>query len=308
MTPNIPTLNPQINNSMSSEFNLSELISLEGIGTLNHFPNLILIVLVLFLMWIGKKVFDLLTSYSIEHQLVKEDNKAITVSFVGYLGGVALILEGVLETGSDSLLVELMNITIWGIIGILLLNLAGKVNDRIILHRFNNVDELLNQQNVSVGVAMAGGYLGSAVIIRSIIIGESLGWAYDIGLTLFYFVLAQLAFYLSAFLHQLVTRYDFHQEIHNKNVAAGISFGSSLVAVGILLSIPLRESYSLVFFAAWFVLGSAVMAFFRFVMDRIIIPQEKLDEEIHKDQNWGIALLEGCFAIAAVMTLQSVFI
>ncbi len=46
------------------------------------------------------------------------------------------------------------------------------------------------------------------------------------------------------------------------------------------MSIPLRESYSLVFFAAWFVLGSAVMAFFRFVMDRIIIPQEKLDEEI----------------------------
>lgn len=293
---------------MNTDFQFVEFIGLDGIGALNHFPNLLLIALVLGLLWIGKLTFGFFASYDIEQQLVKEDNKAITVSFVGYLSGVALILEGVLETGSDSLLMDLLNIVIWGIIGILLLNLAGKVNDRIILHRFNNADALLNQQNIAVGVAMAGGYLGSATIIRSIIIGESLGWAYDIGLTVFYFVLGQLAFYLSAFLHQIVTRYDFHQEIQNKNVAAGISFGSSLAAVGILLSIPLQSSYSLIVFAAWFVMGSAVMAFFRFVMDRIIIPLEKLDEEIHQDQNWGIALLEGCFALAAVITLQSVFV
>lgn len=292
---------------MNTDFQLTEFISLEGISALNHFPNLLLIAIVLVLLWVGKLVFDFLTSYNIEQQLVIEDNKAITVSFVGYLGGVTLILEGVLETGSGSLWIDLINVVVWGVIGILLLNLAGKVNDRIILHRFDNVDELLNQKNVSVGVAMAGGYLGSATIIRSIIIGESLGWVYDISLTLFYFVLAQLAFYLSAFLHQVVTRYDFHQEIHDKNVAAGISFGTSLAAVGILLSIPLQASYSLIVFAAWFVLGSAVMAFFRFIMDRIIIPLEKLDEEIHQDQNWGIALLEGCFAMAAVITLQSVF-
>ncbi|NQU65586.1 MAG: DUF350 domain-containing protein, partial [SAR324 cluster bacterium] len=176
-----------------------------------------------------------------------------------------------------------------------------------ILYHFNNVDELINHQNISVGVVMAGGYLGSAFIIRAIIIGESLGWVYDIGLTLFYFVLAQIAFFLSAYLHQIVTRYDFRKEIKENNVAAGISFGSTLTAVGILLSIPLRNSYSLLVFAAWFVLGSTVMAFFRFVMDHVIIPQEKLDEEIHVDQNWGVALLEGCFAITAVITLQSIF-
>lgn len=293
--------------TMDTDLRLAEFIGLDGIESLNHFPNLLHILLVLLLMWVGKKIFDVLTSYSIEYQLVKEDNKAVTVAFVGYLAGVALILEGVLEGGEGYLLKELLGVTIWGIIGILLLNLAGKINDRLILHRFNNVDELLNKQNISVGVAMAGGYVGSAVIIRGIIIGESLGWLYDIGLTLFYFVLAQLFFYLSAFLHQIVTSYDFHKEIQENNVAAGISFGSTLAAVGILLSIPLRTSYSLIVFVVWFVLGSAVMAFFRFVMDRIIIPQEKLDEEIHLDQNWGIALLEGCFSIAAVIILQSVF-
>jgi len=39
----------------------------------------------------------------------------------------------------------------------------------------------------------------------------------------------------------------------------------------------------------------------------MIIPLEKLDEEIHQDKNWGIACLEGCFSIVAVITLQGIF-
>lgn len=295
-------------NAMTPTFHPTDFIGLEGIWTFSYLPNLLLIGLVLVLIWIGKLAFHLFSPFNLEHQLVKADNKAITISFVGYIGGVALILEGFLETSARSLLTDLLSISIWGLVGILLLAAAGKVNNRFLLRRFNNMEELLDRQNIAVGVVMAGGYLGSAAIIRSIIIGESLGWLLDIGLTVFYFVLAQIAFYLTALLHQIVTRYDFHDEIHNGNVAAGISFGALLVAVGILLSIPLRNSYSLIVFAVWFIMGSAMMAFFRFVMDRIIIPQEKLDEEIHKDQNWGIALLEGCFTLTAIFALQSIFV
>lgn len=286
---------------------LSEFLATEGIETFSYLPNLILIVLVFLLMWIGKKVFDLLTHYSIEHQLVKADNKAISVAFVGYLAGVAIVIEGILEGGSDSILMELIDVFVWGIIGILLLNLAGKLNDVLIFRQFDNKDELLNKQNIAVGVTVAGSYIGCAIIIRSIIMGESYGWGVDIILTLLYFVIAQIAFFLYSKLYQIVTQYDFHKEIKENNVAAGISVGFNLAAVGVLLAIPLRSSFSILLFLTWFILGSAVMAFFRFIMDRIIIPLEKLDEEIHKDKNWGIALLEGCFSITAIITLQAIF-
>jgi len=286
---------------------LTELLDTQGIETFSHLPNLILIVLVLLLMWIGKKAFDLLTSYSLEYQLVKADNKAISIAFVGYLTGVAVVIEGVLEGESSSILMEFIDVFVWGIIGIILLNLAGKLNDVIIFRQFNNTDELLNNQNVAVGVAVAGSYIGCAIIIRSIITGESYGWALDIGLTILYYILAQVAFFLYSILYQIVTQYDFHKEIKDNNVAAGISMGFNLAAVGVLLAIPLRSSFSILLFLAWFILGSAVMAFFRFIMDRIIIPLEKLDEEIHQDQNWGIAFLEGCFSIAAIITLQAIF-
>ncbi|MBU3916300.1 DUF350 domain-containing protein, partial [bacterium] len=256
---------------------IAEFISLEGIVSLSYFPNLVLVLLILLLMWIGKKFFDFFSSYSLEYQLVKDDNKAIAIAFVGYLAGVATILEGALEGEHTSLLSELIEVSIWGIVGILLLNLAGLMNDRLVLRYFDNKTELLEKRNVSVGAVVAGSYLGSAMIIRSIIIGESLGWLFEISLTLFYFLLAQLFFSLYSILYQKIATYDLHQEIKDGNVAAGISLACNLVAMGILLAIPIRASFSLVLFIAWFVLGSTIMVFFRFVMDRIIIPMEKLD-------------------------------
>lgn len=286
---------------------IAPFLSFTGLTPFGYFPNFLLILLILLLTWIGKKMFDLFTRFSLEHQLVKADNKAITTAFVGYLGGVVIVLEGVLEGIYTSVWIELIEVGIWGLVGILLLNLAGKMNDRFILRQLSNRTELEENQNIGVGVVVAGSYIGSAMIIRSIIMGEPLGWVYEISLTLFYFLLGQFAFFLFSLLHQKVVRYNFHQEIKEGNIAAGISFAVNLAAIGILLAIPIRMSYSLILFAAWFILGSAIMAFFRFVMDRMIIPSEKLDEEIHVDRNWGIALLEGCYSIAAVVILQAVF-
>lgn len=287
---------------------LYEFLLLDGVEKLSHFPNFLLVILTLLMIWISAKLFDLFSSYSLVYQLVKADNKAIAVAFTGYLAGVVTVLEGALEIVYESIWIQLLEVAIWGVIGILLLNLAGKMNDRLILRTFDNKKELLEDKNVGTGVVIAGSYIGSAMIIRSIIIGEPIGWFYEISLTLFYFLLGQFAFFLYTLLYQKVTAYDFHKEIEEDNVAAGVSFAFNLIAMGILLAIPIRTSYSLVLFLAWFVLGSSMMAFFRYIMDRIIIPLEKLDEEIHKDRNWGVACMEGCFSIAAVIILQTVFI
>ena len=286
----------------------AELLSYDNIYELSHLPNLLLVILTLLLLWLGKKVFSVLSPFSLEHQLVKTDNKAVAIAFVGYLGGVSVILEGVLEGGESTLLQDIYGVTLWGVIGIVLLNLAGAINNKFILHRFDNQDEILNQHNLGVGAVMAGSYIGSAMIIRSILIGEGLGLLFDIILTLFYFFIAQFTFYLYSLLYQKTIQYDFQDELSKGNTAAGISFGMNLAAMGVLLAIPLSQSFSLVLFFAWFVIGSAVMAFFRYVMDRIIIPLEKLDMEIYQDKNWGVALLEGCFSITAVVTLQQIFL
>ncbi|MCH8200125.1 MAG: DUF350 domain-containing protein, partial [Chloroflexi bacterium] len=46
---------------------------------------------------LGKWVYDLLTPYKLNEQLVEVDNRAVAVSFAGYLLGLGIILEGVVS-------------------------------------------------------------------------------------------------------------------------------------------------------------------------------------------------------------------
>ena len=292
----------------------AEVISWEGAYTFVSLPNLILIGVVLCLIWIGKLVFDLMTPYQLENELVKRDNKAISIAFSGYIGGLAIILFAVLKDDSQNeltnyydLLIEIRDICAWGIIGILLLNFSGWFNDKIILRYFNNHKELITKRNRGTGAVVAGSYLGSAIFIRSIVLGDNSEWIFDLTITIAYFLLAQLAFFLFSVLYQKLTIYDLHSEIKNGNAAAGISFGFNLVAMGILLAEPLEQSYSIFLFLAWFFVGSSMLILMRFILNCIIIPSESLDREIHLDKNWGVALLEGCFSLVGVFLLTSIF-
>ncbi|MDT8446111.1 MAG: DUF350 domain-containing protein [bacterium] len=284
-----------------------EMISFPGLGYLSHFPNLLFLAEVLALLWLAKRAFGFFCPYDLEEQLVRHDNKAVTLNFVGYLAGVALIVEGVLESPSPSLAWGLISVAIWGLVGIMLLLVAGRLNDRFILRGINAHQAMLKEGNLAVAVVEGASYLGSAALIRAIVMGESLGWAMDLGLTLFYFVLGQLAFWLYALLYQKLTSYDDLAEIAAGNAAAGLTLGANLAAMGFLMAMPLKQSYSLPWFVAWFVLGNATLAAFRWAMDRLVISSEKLDQEIYRDKNWGVAILEGAFSVSAVLILQNLF-
>lgn len=284
-----------------------EMIAFPGMGNLSHFPNLLYLVEVLALLWLAKRLFDWSCSFSLEEQLVRKDNKAIAVHFVGYLVGVALIVEGVLEAPSRGLVLGLIDVAIWGLVGMVLLLIAGRLNDKFILKGIKAREAMLLEGNLAVAVVEAAAYLGSAALIRAIVMGESLGWVFDLSLTLFYFCLGQAAFFVYAWIYQRLTRYDDLAEIASGNIAAGLTLGANLAAMGFLMSVPLKQSYSLVWFLAWFVVGNATLAAFRWVMDHLIISSEALDQEIHQDKNWGAAALEGGFSVAAVLILQNLF-
>jgi len=284
-----------------------EMLDFPGMGSLSHFPNLLYLVEVLALLILSKYLFGAVHRFSLEDQLVKEDNKAVTIYFTAFVGSVALILEGVLEGPSAGLLIGMLDLALWAFIGIALLLVAGWLNDRFILRGIDAKVEMLGKGNLAVTMVGAGSLVGSAAMIRAIVTGESLGWGLDIGLTLFYFVLGQLSFWVYALIYQKITAYDDLAEIQSGNVAAGITLGMNLGAMGFLMSVPLSQSYSLLWYLAWFVVGNATLLGFRFVMDVGLIPTQKLDQEIHQDQNWGIAFLEGGFSVVAVLILQNIF-
>ncbi len=295
---------------------ISALLDTDPVWWLLQFNGAVYILVVFIVLFAAKLFYDLFTPFSVNDALTDKDNKAVAVSFSGYMLGVLIILLGIFREpalsgsapGRIDVLKDIIDTLIWGIIGVFLLNIARWINDTFILRKFSIIKELIEDRNVGTGAVLWGGYIGSALIVRAAVSGESLGWLTDIGLSLLYFIIGQLGFILYAYIYQWQTRFDMHAEIEKDNIAAGLSFGLSLTAVGILLSAYLHNYDSIPGFLLWLVISWFVLAVSRYLVDKWILPGSLLDDEIARDQNWGAALVEGSIALGIAFLMVPVFL
>lgn len=296
---------------------IEEIFSLEPVFWLLQFEGAVYLITVFIVLYAAKLFYDLFTPFSINDQLTEQDNKAIAVSFSGYLLGVMIILLGIFHSGTIveggiqshlDLAKDLLATIVWGVIGIILLNISRVINDKLLLSRFDNIKELVTDKNIGTGAVLWGSYIGSALIVRAAIFGESAGWLIDISSSLIYFVMGQIGFLIFGWVYQKISRYDVHAEIEKDNISAGVSFGLSLVAIAILLSgyIMLYDSFP--GFVVWFIISLFILIVSRYIVDKLMLPGSLLDEEISRDQNWGAALVEGSVAVGIALLLVPAFL
>ncbi len=284
--------------------------SVEYLAPVDYLHGFAYLLTILVLLYIGKVLFLLAAPYKLNHELTEKDNKAVAVSFAGYMFGLGMILQGVLAGEPQDVIWKDVAITAaWGAIGMILLLIAQKVNDKIIFAAFSNRKELAEDQNVGLGAAEAGSFIGTALMVRACVTGEGYGWESGlVGMGLF-FVCGQIAFVGFSQVYQMITHFDFKKELEEKdNPAIGVSFGLSLVAFGNLLAGSILNSDSIPFFAIWAVSGAIALAVSRIVLDKFILPGAKLDEEIHRDHNWGAALLIGGLFVVISFLIRSSFL
>jgi uncharacterized membrane protein YjfL (UPF0719 family) len=90
-------------------------------------------------------------------------------------------------------------------------------------------------------------------------------------------------------------------------MAAGVAFGATLIALAILISGQIRRDDSLVALAVWIPISLLVLLGSRWLVDLIILPDARIHEEIARDRNWGVALIEGSAAIGIALLLDATF-
>lgn len=268
------------------------------------------LILAIIILMVAKKLFDLLTPYSVDVQLTEKDNPAIGIVLVGFLMGVTAIICAVFtgETKGDPtfalFISEVGPVVLYGAIGMVCLFVAGIVNDKLILCKFSNRTEIVDNRNAAVGLVIAGTYIGSGLIIAGGIRGSV-----DIISMLVAFVAGQVTLVLFAFVYQKTTTFDDHQELgENKNVPAGFAFGGNLVGYGLILMnavrIPTEPSETwgwldcLVYFLYYAVTGCVLLVVTRIFTDRLFLPKAKIRHEIVVDRNLNAGVLEASLAIA----------
>ncbi len=260
--------------------------------------------LYILLFLLAKWLKGTLSPYNLDKQLTHHDNLAMALSASGYFLGMTAIFVGAMLGPSQSLLVDLGNIAAYSVAGILLLNLARVINDKLVLSKFSTLKEIIEDKNPGTGVVQGAAYLATGLIMAGSLHGQGGGPLTAI----VFFVVGQLALIIFAFIYNKLTPYSIHEEIEKDNTAAGLGFAGGIISIGIIMMEAVSGDFTgwvenltpIVYnVGAIFILLIVVRLFF----DKFVLYKSDLNEEIVKDRNVGAGLLEMMISIAFSVVL-----
>jgi uncharacterized membrane protein YjfL (UPF0719 family) len=255
----------------------------------------------------GKLVYDKLhPRFVVKVELFERDNVALAVVVVGYYLGLVFALGGVLVGPSGGWIEDLIDIGIYGLLAIVLLNFSAWLNDKLILHQFDNTKEIIDDRNVGTGAVEAGNHIANGLILAGALSGEG-----GLVTAVAFWALGQVVLVVAAVVYNGVTSFDLHAEIERDNVAVGVAFGGMLIALGNVLRLGLEGDFiswteNLTGFAQWTAVGLVVLPLVRILTDRLLVPGVKLNDELVNQEhpNLGAGLLEAFSYVAASMLIS----
>ncbi len=276
--------------------------------------------MILLLLIVARYVKDLMTPFSIREEMTIRDNAAVGLSMAGYYAAVILICTGPLYTAPPELLLSpavpdptgaaaagaaviLADVPLWldvlrtagyAVLGIILLNIARVLVDRLLLRDFSTVKEIVRDRNAGTGAVEMGAYIASGLVIAGALQGQGGG----VHTVVAFFALGQLGLVIYGMIYRVLCRYDLHREIERDNVAAGVAFGLNLVAMGLITMKAASGDFfgwgeHVLKFATIYAVGVVFLLIVRLIIDYALLPGVKLQREIVEDRNLNAAWVEG---------------
>lgn len=244
----------------------------------------------------------------LDRELSAAENAAVNLLMVGLLFGLMLAFRGMAFTEEVSLTDRILQIALYAVVAIVLQLVAQVLTDKIILRRFNDVQQVFGQQNTSVACVKAA----IAIATGQMIAATAGGNVRLLGQALIWFVVGQTVLIFLSLFYQWITPYDIHRELQEKNLAAGLGFSGVIIAGGTVVSRAVSggatsnwgsELLSVVIFVLAMVLVALIM---RWIFDWIVLPKVSLNREIREHRNVGVGLIEAAAFILPAMYIVSV--
>ncbi len=243
---------------------------------------------------------------------VEGGNVARSLLQVGQVLG-AVLVAGSAVAGAvrgESLRDDALWSAAFGLSGLALLALTGRVGVRLLLRA--RLPAEIERGNAAAGVAAAGHYVATALIVAHAFSGNGLG---EFGLSLFFFALAQLTLHLFVALFRALTTYDDAEEVLQENLAAALSYAGATVGVALLVGRAAEGDFagwlpSLRAYAATVAASFALYPVRQLVVQGLLLGARptlrggRLDEGVGRERNVGMGALEGVSYVAAALLLD----
>ena len=261
---------------------------------------------VLVLLVIGKLVYDgLHRRFVLRTELVEKDNLAVALAVAGYYLGLVIVLGGVVSgPASFNMFDDVIGLVIFGVLGIVLLNLSAWINDKVVFSKFDNEKEIVEDRNAGMGAVEGGNYVAVGLITAGAMSGEG-------GLLpgLVFWVLGLFALIVAGLLYDKIMSYDLHEQIEKDNVAVGVAFAGVLVGFGNIIRLAgdgdfVSWNESLTEFGYYTLVGLILLPLIRIFADKVLLPGASLSDELVQDRpNLGAGFIEAVSYLAASMLI-----
>ncbi len=269
--------------------------------------GLIYLVSVFVLFIIGKFVFDKShPRFNLQKELLEHDNFALALAVIGYYFGLIMVIGGVLIGPSSGWVEDLIDIFFYGLISIVLLNISALISDKLILYKFDDTKEIIDDRNAGTGAVVAGNYIAVGLIIGGAISGEGGGLITAV----VFWLLGQGALILAGLVYNWITPFDVHAEVEKDNVAVGVAFAGGLIGIGNVIRIAVSGDFiswqtNISDFCVYVVIGLVLLPIARLLTDKVLLPGAKLTDELVNQEkpNVGAAAIEAFSYIAASMLI-----
>jgi uncharacterized membrane protein YjfL (UPF0719 family) len=288
------------------------------IDVLELFPRgLVYVVMGVALLAIGRLAQDVVTPYKIQVQLRDHDNVALALSITGYYLGIVLVFlgavyqpitltaDGIFTWGFTSEYWEdVLRVLAYSLVGIVVLNIARIVVDKLVLYKFSTEKEIIDDHNAGTGAVEFAVYLAVGLVIAASISGEGGGPETSLA----FLGMGMVVLVLYTLFYELTTSFDVHDEIERDNVAVGVALGGNLIAIGIVVFKAVSGDFvgwedGIAGFLTYAVLGFVLLFVVRFAVDMVLFPRVKVADELVVDRNLGVAFIEGAAVISVALIL-----
>lgn len=282
---------------MNLNINLDSLIS-----------SLTFIILFYVLFYIGKAINRIMhRGYDPVHELFQRDNAALALAMTGYYAGLVIAIGGVIAGPSAGFIEDVIDVCIYGLLAVILLNLSWVICEKLVLFKFSIRDELIRDQNQGAGVVSMAVSIASGFVIYGSVSGEG----GNIWTAVAFWASGQVMLVIAALVYEFITPYKMQDEIEKDNVAAGVSFAGALISVGIIIGLSAEGD-----FHSWqadyprylliSLLGIVILPVIRYLTDLVLLPGVTLEDEIagQEKPNIGAAYIEAFSYIGAAFIIS----
>ncbi|MBT4101376.1 MAG: DUF350 domain-containing protein [Gemmatimonadetes bacterium] len=244
----------------------------------------------------------------LREELFEKGNVALAVSTAGYLFGITIALGGVLAGPSAGWQADLLGISVYGGMTVAMMLVASWLCEKVLLSRFNNTKEVVEDQNLGTAFVEAGVHIANGLILLAIQQGSGAWW---IGVV--FWALAQVALMVVGLVYEKATTHSIHDELERDNAAVGLAFAGVLVGMGNIISLAVAGDFtswkdSLITFGADVAFGLVILLVIKRLTDVVLAPGVSLAaQQTQEKPQIGAGLLEAFGYVGGSMLVVWVF-